>query len=189
VILAAGRSSRLGTAKQLLLYNGKTLLAHAVEEAINTEADAVVIVLGANAKACLNEINTAHTVVIENTEWENGMASSLVAGIKTLLQQLKTLDGIIVMVCDQPFVSTSVLNDLVRQHQDTGKPVVVSNYGEAIGPPAFFHRSFFDELMQLKGDEGARKIIQKHKDQVATVLFPLGKIDIDSIEDYEKLNN
>ena len=73
--------------------------------------------------------------------------------------------------------------------KETGKPIVACNYGEAIGPPALFHRSLFNELMQLKGDAGARKIIQQHSDDVATILFTKGKIDIDTNEDYEALKN
>jgi len=66
---------------------------------------------------------------------------------------------------------------------------VTCNYGEAVGPPALFHRSLFNELMQLKGDAGARKIIEQHKDEVATVPFAKGNIDIDTEEDYEALKN
>ena len=186
-MLAGGVSSRLGSAKQLLSYNGKTLLKHAVDEATNSSADFVVVVLGANAETCINEIDAARASVVENKEWKKGMASSLIAGLKTLLQQQISVDGVIFMVCDQPFVSSLVLNNLINTHKETGKAVVASNYGEAIGPPAFFHESFFSQLMQLKGDEGAKKIIQQHKDEVATILFPEGQVDIDRKEDYEKL--
>ena len=128
----------------------------------------------------------ARQSVVENKEWKKGMASSLITGLKTLLQQRVAVDGVIFMVCDQPFVSAIVLNNLINTYKETGKPIVASNYGEAIGPPAFFHQSFFTELMQLKGDEGAKKIIQQHKEEVATILFPQGRIDIDRKEDYEK---
>ena len=91
------------------------------------------------------------------------------------------------MLCDQPFVSSAVLNNLIKTHAETGKPIVISNYGETTGPPAFFHQSFFGELMQLKGDEGARKIIKHHTNELETILFPKGSIDIDRKEDYESL--
>ena len=91
------------------------------------------------------------------------------------------------MVCDQPYVSSSLLNDLLKKQRETGKPIVTSNYGETIGPPAFFHKTFFPELLKLQGDTGARKIIEQNNDKVATVLFPEGSIDIDTEEDYEEL--
>jgi molybdenum cofactor cytidylyltransferase len=187
VVLAAGGSSRLETPKQLLPYKGKTLLRHAVDEATNSNAQYVVVVLGANADLFLKETDAGKASVIENKEWSEGMASSLRAGLKTLLQQQPSVDGVIFMVCDQPFVSAAVLNNLIDTYKETGKPVVASNYGEAIGTPAFFHQSFFKELMQLKGDEGAKKIIQQHKGEVTTILFPQGQIDIDQKVDYEKL--
>jgi molybdenum cofactor cytidylyltransferase len=186
VVLAAGGSSRLGSPKQLLSYNGKTLLRHAVDEATDSDADFVVVVLGANAESCLNEIGAGRASVVENKEWQEGMAGSLKAGLRALLEQQPSIEGVIFMVCDQPFVSSHVLNNLISTHKETGKPVVASNYGEAIGVPAFFHHSFFEELMQLKGDEGARKIIQQHKDESATISFPQGGIDIDRREDYER---
>ena len=187
VILAAGVSSRLGSPKQLLSYNGKTLLRHAVDEATNSNADFVVVVLGANADLLLKEIDATKASVIENKEWEEGMASSIRTGLKTLLKQQVQVDGVIFMVCDQPFVSSVVLNNLINSYKETGKPVVASDYGEVTGPPAFFHQSFFTELMQLKGDEGAKRIIQQHKNETATIPFPEGRIDIDREEDYEKL--
>jgi molybdenum cofactor cytidylyltransferase len=187
VILAAGTSSRLGSPKQLLSYHGKTLLRHAVDEAANSDADCVVVVLGANAESCVNEIDATRVSVVENKEWQKGMASSLIVGLNALLKQQIRFEGIIFMVCDQPFVSSVVLNNLINTYKETGKLVVASNYVEAIGPPAFFHHSFFTELMQLKGNEGARKIIQQYKGEVATILFPNGRIDIDRKEDYEKL--
>jgi len=187
VVLAAGISSRLGSPKQLLSHNGKTLLKHTVDEAASSHADCVVVVLGANADLFLKEIDVSRASVVENKEWQEGMASSLRTGLYTLLKQPAPVDGVIFMVCDQPFVSAVLLNDLINAHKETGKPIVTCNYGKEIGPPAFFRQSFFTELLQLKGDAGARKIIQQHKDEVATVSFPQGCIDIDRKEDYETL--
>jgi molybdenum cofactor cytidylyltransferase len=189
IILAAGSSSRLGEPKQLLRFGGESLLQHAVDAATNSNANTVIEVLGANAESVLagTDQTTIHTII--NPDWEEGMASSVRVGLNELLFMCPETDAVILMVCDQPFISSSVLNDLISTHVSTGNPIVACNYGEAFGPPALFHRSLFDELMNLKGDVGARKIIQQHKDQVTTVLFPKGKIDIDTNEDYEALKN
>jgi molybdenum cofactor cytidylyltransferase len=146
-------------------------------------------VLGANAEEILKEIDKSNICMIINTEWEEGMASSVRNGLNELLFISPSTDAVIFMVCDQPYVSFSLMDDLIDKQRETGKPIVTCNYGEAIGPPALFHRSLFNELMQLKGDAGARKVIQQHNDDVATVLFTKGKIDIDTIEDYEALKN
>jgi len=171
----------------LLQYNGKSLLQHVLSEAISSYASPVIAVLGANSDLVLKEIDKTKVYIVENTEWEEGMASSVRIGLSTLLQIFPLADAVIFMVCDQPYVSASLLNDLINTQVETGKTIVTCNYGEAIGPPALFHKSLFAELMELKGDAGARKIIQQHKDEVATVLFAKGNIDIDTKEDYEAL--
>jgi molybdenum cofactor cytidylyltransferase len=187
VILAAGSSSRLGKPKQLLEFDGMNLLNHAIIEATNSNTCSVVVVLGDNADLIANKIDRDIAIIVKNENWDEGIASSVRLGIGTLLSQIPSIDAVIFMTCDQPYISSSVLNELMIKYQQTGKPIVTSNYGEATGPPALFHKSFFPELMGLKGDVGARKIIQQHGDQVATVSFPQGKIDIDTKEDYEAL--
>ena len=187
MILAAGASTRLGKPKQLLQYHGKTLLDHSVNEAINAKADAVVVILGKNADLFQNTIDNEKVNVVINKDWEEGMASSVRAGLNSLLKINPMADAVIFMVCDQPFISSSLLNDLIVVQQETHKPIVTSNYGETIGPPALFHKSIFKDLLQLKGDAGARRIIEQYSDDVATVLFPEGSIDIDTENDYEEL--
>ena len=189
VILAAGASTRLGKPKQLLQYHGKTLLNHAVNEAINAKADAVVVILGKNADLFKNEIDNEKVRVAINKNWEEGMASSVRLGLDTLLKIKPYMDAVIFMVCDQPYISSLILNELITAQQKTTKQIVTCNYGETIGPPALFHKKYFRELAKLKGDVGARNIIQQNMNDVTTVLFPEGKIDIDSEEDYEALKN
>lgn len=185
--MAAGPSTRLGKPKQLLQHNGKSLLKHSIEEALNANANSVIVVLGAHSNLLYGEIDKNKVQLVVNTEWEDGMASSIRLGLKSLLKRIPLVDAVIFIVCDQPHLSASLLNELLITQQETGKPIVASHYGEAIGPPALFHKSFFAELMQLKGDTGAKKIIQEYSAELTTVSFPEGKIDIDSPADYEAL--
>jgi molybdenum cofactor cytidylyltransferase len=187
VILAGGASTRLGRPKQLLQYHGKTLLNHAVNEAINAKADAVVVILGKNADLFQNEIDEKKVRVAVNKDWVEGMASSVRLGLDTLLKAKPYIDAVIFMVCDQPHISSSVLNELITKQQKTTKQIVTCNYGESIGPPALFHKKYFRELAKLNGDVGARNIIEQNKNDVAMILFPEGKIDIDTEDDYEAL--
>jgi molybdenum cofactor cytidylyltransferase len=189
VILAAGASTRLGKPKQLLEYHGKTLLTHAIHEAINSNADAVVVILGKDGNLYKKEIDEIKVRVAINEEWEEGMASSLRLGLDTLLNSKPYIDAVIFMVCDQPHISSAVLNELIVTQQKTTKQIVTCNYGDTIGPPALFHKKYFPELKKLSGDIGARKIIEQNMNDVATILFTEGKIDIDTKEDYEELKN
>lgn len=189
VILAGGSSSRLGEPKQLLIHDGKSLLQKSIDAAISSDADPVIVVLGANAEQISAEINKSKAQVIINSAWEEGMASSIRIGINELLFNSPSAEAVILMVCDQPFITAGLINELINTRKQTGKPIVSCNYGEAIGPPALFHRSVFNELMQLKGDVGARKIIRHHHDDVATVVFGKGKFDIDTRDDYTALNS
>jgi molybdenum cofactor cytidylyltransferase len=189
VILAAGASTRLGKPKQLLLHNGKTLLNHAVEQAINSNADAVVVILGKDADIFKKEFDEKKVHVVSNIEWKEGMGSSARLGLETLLEHKPYIDAIIFMVCDQPHINSSILNELIATQQKTTKQIITCDYGESIGPPALFHRKYFPELMKMQGDTGARNIIQQNMNDVATILFPEGKIDIDTAEDYDALQN
>jgi molybdenum cofactor cytidylyltransferase len=189
VILAAGASTRLGKPKQLLQYRGKTLLAHAINEAVNSNTDAIVVILGKDADLFKKEIDEKKVRVAVNSSWEEGMASSLRLGLDTLLNDKPYIDAVIFMVCDQPHVLSSLLNELIITQQKTTKQIVTCNYGDSIGPPALFHKKYFKDLMKLSGDTGARKIIQQNMNDMTTILFPEGEIDIDTEEDYENLKN
>lgn len=188
VILAAGASTRLGEPKQLLAFDHKNLLQITIDAAGNSSANTVVLVLGANADQISNEIDRSNINVVVNTEWQEGMASSIRAGLNELLFISPTTEAVILTVCDQPHISSQLLNDLVAEYTRTLKPIIASEYGDVIGVPALFGKSLFHELMHLKGDVGARNIIQHHKNDVATVQFRKGKIDIDTKEDYDALN-
>jgi len=188
IILAAGASTRLGRPKQLLPFNGKSLLEHAVDTANDSMAEPVIVVLGANADLLEKEIDEKKVHVAVNSEWKEGMASSVLCGINALLQIAPMTDAAIIMVCDQPYVSSTLLDHLIAMQKNSGKPIVTSQYENAIGPPALFHKTIFPELLQLKGDAGARKIIEQRMNDVATVPFQQGNIDIDTEADYKALS-
>jgi molybdenum cofactor cytidylyltransferase len=186
-VLAAGSSSRLGKPKQLLLYKGKSFLQHAVQVASDSIAGPVVMVTGANAERIGKELSGFKIILAENNEWAEGMASSVCCGLNTLLQEAPLTNSVILMVCDQPYISSQLLNDLLATQQKTGQPIVASQYENVFGTPALFHKRIFPELLALKGDAGARKIIEQHIHEMATVSFPKGNIDIDTETDYHAL--
>jgi molybdenum cofactor cytidylyltransferase len=187
IILAAGTSSRLGSPKQLLSYKGKNLLRHTVDEALETGCASVFVVLGANSELLRKELKDKPVSIVENTGWQEGMASSIRYGLETITKTILRPNSIIFMVCDQPYVSSSLLLSLMKKKNETGMPIVASSYEDKTGTPALFHRSLFPALMELTGDKGARKLIADNPGKVATVPFPEGITDIDTKEDYEKL--
>ena len=185
IILAAGKSSRLGRPKQSLLYKDSTLLNKMVRTAIATNCGPVVVVLGSNAEQFITDCESAITIINEN--WEQGMASSIQWGLDTLVNKFPSLKGVIISVCDQPYISTEILQQLIDKHRKSNLPIIASEYSGTMGTPSFFHSSIFPELMQLEGDKGAQGILQKNKQRVETIEFPLGKEDIDTAEDYNRL--
>jgi len=189
VVLAAGASSRLGSPKQLLVYKGRSLLQHAADAALQTSLRPVVIVVGANSDATKKQMEGMKVEIAENEAWQEGMASSLRCGLAAVQKMKPETDGIIFMVCDQPYVNKSLLENLLLTQHKTGLPIMASSYEGKLGTPALFHKSFFPELLELTGDVGARKLMVQHSDDVATVLFPKGDIDIDTAAEYEALKN
>jgi molybdenum cofactor cytidylyltransferase len=187
VVLAAGMSRRLGSPKQLLVHQGRSLLRHAVDIALQTTMRPVVVVLGANNDLVKQELEGMEVEVVDNKEWQEGMASSLRCGLVAVQKMSPEVDGIIFLVCDQPYVTKLLLNSLLQVQHETGLPIVASCYEDKLGTPVLWYKTFFGELMDLKGDTGAKKLIRQHEDLVATVAFPKGSIDIDTINDYENL--
>jgi molybdenum cofactor cytidylyltransferase len=188
IILAAGASSRLDTPKQLLMYRGKTLLQQMLQVAADSMAQSIFVVLGANADNIKNNMDFGKAHLAVNANWQEGMASSIRCGINELVRMDPLADGAVLMVCDQPYVTSSILNDLIKAHQNTGKHIVASSYNGTFGVPALFHKNIFPELLQLKGDAGARSIIQQRAKEVEAVLFSKGNVDIDTAADYQELS-
>ena len=187
ILLAAGQSARLGKPKQLLNYKGKTLIAHSLQIAIETQLQPIVTVLGANLDILKESIEPINTTLVINQEWSEGMASSIRCGMEELVKIAPSMAGVIIMVCDQPYVTAKLLTDLVEKHEDSSQPIIASRYNNNMGTPALFDKTIFALLLSLKGDSGAKKIMKSNPDWVETVDFPFGEIDIDTSLDYELL--
>lgn len=187
IILAAGESSRLGYPKQIAKYKDKTLLQLAIDAANGCDAHKRVLVLGANRDEIKKTFSGASIPNIPNPQYEKGMSSSLKIGLEYMLK-FDAPDQIIIMLCDQPFVDAKILNKLITMQEKEGKGIVACAYSKTIGVPILFGKAYFHELMELKGDEGAKKIAQAHEEDLVTISFPKGKIDIDTEEDLKDLN-
>lgn len=187
-LLAAGASSRLGEPKQLLRFQDETLLRRAARTALQVENQKTVVVLGANASIIHDEIADLPVETIVNHDWQNGMSSSIKSGLRKLLEIEPELSAVVLMLCDQPFVTAQTLMNLVEKFAATKKSIVACEYEKMVGVPALFARAMFGELLDLKGEAGARFVIKKFAAaDLAKIAQPEAAFDVDTIEDYRQL--
>lgn len=188
VILAAGASSRMGQAKQLLPWQDTTLLGNAIRKAKASDANSVIVVLGANAEAIRKEIFPNQIKIVENQNWAWGLGSSIACGMGFLIKEADKPNGILVMLADQPLIDTAYLNTMMTAFNPEQEMIIATAYGNRAGVPALFSQYYFNKLTELDDDFGAKKIIDGDKKNVS-ILNP-GQItdDIDTISDYKKLN-
>ncbi len=185
IILAAGASSRMGAPKQLLLVDGKTLIKRICETAMETPCHPVVAVLGANKSLICKETDRMPITVIDNPQWENGMSSSIKIGLAGAYLTEKSLEAIIFLTVDMPYVSAKLINKMIEKAESDEKiEIVACKYENQLGIPVLFKRALFTNLLELSGDEGAKKIVVEHKNKVAFIDFPEGRIDLDTVEEY-----
>lgn len=185
IILAAGASTRLGKPKQLLRYREQSLLFHAAQTAVASVCEPIVIVLGAYAELLKPEVQGLPVQVVENPHWQEGMGSSIATGIKAINSYSEQLEAVVLMLCDQPFVSVDLINQLVKSYHLTKHPIVASEYQGTLGVPALFNCTLFGDLLNLKSAAGAKKVMSKYSTDVYSVAFSKGVIDIDTPSDYE----
>jgi molybdenum cofactor cytidylyltransferase len=184
VILAAGSSTRLGQPKQLLIFKGSSLIKRVAKIALEI-SHKVVVVTGFQSKKVQAELSGLPLIVVQNDSFGEGIASSIRVGVGALIENFKSLKGVIFLVCDQPYLSQNALTELIQSAHETSKGIIASAYGGTTGIPVLFHKSFFERLLNLKGDMGAKKLIQENLKDMATIDFREGDVDIDTIEDYE----
>lgn len=186
ILLAAGSSSRMGQSKQLLEINGTPLLLHSVKAALESQVQSVNVILGANELSHREIIRDLPVNVISNHYWKSGMGSSIKAGLNYVVRKYSETEAVIIMVCDQPAISSTHLRNLVSTYNRTNSPIVASIYAGTSGVPALFSRAFFSNILMLKDEQGAKKIIEQFPEQAQRVEFPQGSIDLDTRDDYEK---
>ncbi|VEP18299.1 conserved hypothetical protein [Hyella patelloides LEGE 07179] len=187
IILAAGASRRMGQPKQLLLYQGQTLLGYITKCATASSCSPVIVILGANANKIEPEIAQLPIKIVKNPQWNEGISSSIRCGIAYIKKQFLNIDGVVFLTCDQPFISAEIIDRLIDVYHSNNKLIIASQYEKTKGIPALFPRRFFSELIELKGDRGAKKIINKYPKLVDKIDFPQGEIDLDTFENYQHL--
>ena len=186
VILAAGTSTRLGRPKQLLDLGGEPLLRHTLRNALASRAGEVVLVLGNQADSISKAVGDLGQRTVINPDFAAGQSTSLWVGVEAVSDES---DAAIVMLGDQPLVSPEMLDQIIECFERTGALIVQPVYGEIPGNPVLLARSLFPELMNIEGDQGARRVIKAHGKEVERVRISDGPPpgDVDTEEDYQAL--
>ena len=201
IILAAGSSSRMGGGRHKLLLplRNRPVLAHVLDAALASQARPVVLVLGHQSEQVREHIATqaahSHLRIIENTNYLQGMSTSMRLGIQTLQSygymnsSHSEIDSALVLLGDQPLITAQDIDALIAAHRTSGKRVVASTYEGKRGNPILFDASLFPELLEVTGDEGGRSVLERHRDEIATVEMgnPLANIDVDTWEAYQRI--
>lgn len=186
IILAAGKSSRMGHPKQLIHYKGKSLIKNTLQTALSTKCNPVVVVTGANKEQVVPELINAPITIVDNSNWEKGMGSTIKIGLAGVYMVDKEVDAVIIMTVDMPLVNDKLLNMLIDEAADDSVDIVASKYGNSAGVPALFKRSVFMDILDMTDEDGAKKLILKNRAKTVFVDFPDGVVDLDTPEDVER---
>ena len=186
VVLAAGSATRLGGGKQLLPLARRPLLAHVLDAARRTPLDPLLVVLGAAADEVARQVDLTGFAVVHNPAYLEGQSTSVRAAVAALPGDV---DAAVFLLGDQPEVDPAVIDRLVERFRVDGAPIVQPRYAEGRGNPVLFARRLFPELLELRGDEGARPLLQRHAD--VAVFVDAGDLrrpdDVDTPEEYDRL--
>jgi molybdenum cofactor cytidylyltransferase len=184
VVLAAGASRRFGTPKQLFPWRGRSFLELALWHADQTLPGRVVVVTGAYTERLDGIIGASGAIQVHNPGWNEGMASSIRAGVAALPADCAAA---LLMPCDQPLVDADDLMRLVSVWDGAQEQAVASGYAGTFGIPAVIPARLFPALAELRGDRGARSLLEREARSLQVCEIPAGHLDIDQDADAESL--
>jgi molybdenum cofactor cytidylyltransferase len=200
IILAAGSSSRMGAGRHKLFLplGERPVLVHVLEAVLAAQTRPIVLVLGhqaGQARALLNPyLHLRDLQVIENPSYQQGMSTSLRAGLQALTGSneyiaQEHIGGAVILLGDQPLITTSIIDDLVATWQTGRKRIVAPLYNGKRGNPVLFSADLFPELAAVTGDEGGRRVIERHRQEIATVEVAdaQASFDVDTWEAYQQV--
>jgi molybdenum cofactor cytidylyltransferase len=163
IILAAGASTRFGSPKQLLDWRGQPLLRHVITQTLAAPVSEIIVVLGAHYARIAPVVQGLPVVLARNQHWEAGLSGSVALGLRALRPPA---DAAIFLLADQPDISPALISQVIAAFAESRAPIVVPRAGEQRGNPVLFARSLFPELMQVRGDQGGRALMQRYRERI-----------------------
>ncbi|UKM64438.2 nucleotidyltransferase family protein [Flavobacteriaceae bacterium GSB9] len=187
VVLAAGASRRMEKVKQLLPWGDVTLVEHVIRTVLSVKANTSAVVLGANSDIVNPQLKEYPITIIKNERWKEGMSKSISKATLFFLDRKPRPDGIMFILADQPFVTSTYLSEMINSFTPNKKQILATRYKDGKkGVPVVFDKYYFKELADLKGDKGAKIVLEAHNVCVQILDAPFVNMDIDLKEDYEK---
>jgi molybdenum cofactor cytidylyltransferase len=184
IILAAGDSSRFGQPKQLLDYHGQPIIRYIAKTALTAGLHPIVVVSGHQADQIEQEIQDLSIIISRNSKWHEGQSTSIVAGIKSLPQDI---DAVLFLLGDQPQITVAVIKAAIAHYLITGNLIVITEIQGIRSHPVLFDKTTFKDLLKLKGDIGGRQIFNIHRPSPFPWQDERLLMDIDTPYDYENL--
>jgi molybdenum cofactor cytidylyltransferase len=182
IILAAGKSLRMGRPKQLIPWKGGPLVRLPVAAARNGGADPIWMVTGAHADQVGDAVGSEGIRLVHNDRFAEGMGSSIAAGFRAAIQT-SAVEAVFLLLCDQPAVDAALLRHMDSRARESGRGLIACRYRGTMGPPIRVVRSFFHAFTAIPPGTGARRILHQHPDDLETVDFPEGGRDLDTPAD------
>ncbi|MBU1208618.1 MAG: molybdenum cofactor cytidylyltransferase [Proteobacteria bacterium] len=187
IVLAAGEAKRMGRAKLLLPWQGKTVLEHVLDQLLHSQVDEIILVLGHEAEQIRKKIPAQDIKIAINPDYQEGMSASLRQGLMIIDEKA---EAFLVVLGDQPGISKEIINQLIQafHHPRHPKGIILPTYRGIRGHPVLFSSQYRKEVLKLKGDVGGRQILKDHPEEILELEMSTDAVlyDIDTPEDYKE---
>lgn len=188
IILAAGASKRMGEPKQLLKWGDTTLINHTINTAVEVNSKEIIIVLGAHFELIKKNIENSEVTILNNIHWDKGLGTSIAFAVEYLKTPQSVVEGVLIILADQPFVTSDFLKLMISKFQNNKNQIIAASYENGKqGVPVLFDKAYFEDLVNLSDDQGAKELLKKYQSHVEALFPPTENIDLDTKLDYTNL--